>query len=154
GADVNAGSRNSRPVRDHAGSVAPPPDPVPAPAASAAYTTDNEAHSGPAALAVRLLAAAAGVSAGPPRPTVHGVSPGRRHRRQAPALHLCFFPAQFDRSPVVGPLWYGSRYFLSVRCPAWHRRRYHQCGKWLRRWSSVSLSSCAALPRAVKVVRG
>src|SRR5215831_13733170 len=109
GADVNGGSRNSRPVRDHAGSVVPLPGPVPAPAASAAYTTDNDSHSVPAALAVRLLAAAVGVPAGPPRPTAHGVGQGRRHLRQALALHLCFFPAQSDRSPVVGPLWHESQ---------------------------------------------
>src|SRR5262249_1277065 len=105
GADVNGGSRNSRPVRDHAGSVVPLPDLAPAPAASAAYTTDNDSHSVPAALAVTLLAAAVGGHAGPPRPTAHSVGQGRRHLRQALALHLCFFPAQSDRSPVVGPPW-------------------------------------------------
>src|SRR5262245_24836937 len=103
GADVSGGSCNARPAQDHAGSVAPPPDPAPAPAASAAYTTDNDSHSVPAALAVKRLAAAAGAPVAPRRPTAHGVGQGLRPLRQAPRLRPCFFPAQSDRSPAVGP---------------------------------------------------
>jgi hypothetical protein len=58
GAEVSGGARSFRLVQEHAGSVAPPPDPALAPAASAVYTRDIHAHSDPAALAVRLLAAA------------------------------------------------------------------------------------------------